>query len=67
MCAVKQDKKNKEEDEHVCGEVCEVYSRCTGYYRPVANWNLGKQEEFKERKRFVVPTNYKPNCNCGDN
>jgi len=67
MCAVKQDKKNKE-DEHVCGEVCEVYSRCTGYYRPVANWNLGKQEEFKERKRFVVPTNYRPNCKgCGDN
>jgi anaerobic ribonucleoside-triphosphate reductase len=28
----------------------EVYSRVVGYYRPVANWNDGKKEEFKERK-----------------
>ena len=39
-----------------CGEKCEVYSRVTGYFRPVANWNKGKQEEFKERKTYkVVP------------
>lgn len=57
----------KEKDEHICGEPCSIFSRVTGYYRPVENWNIGKQEEFKERKRFVVPTNYKPNCNCGDN
>lgn len=37
-----------------CGEKCEVYSRVTGYFRPVANWNKGKQEEFKERKTFKV-------------
>ena len=43
----------KEKDEHVCGEKCECYSRVTGYYRPVQNWNKGKQEEFKERKRFI--------------
>lgn len=30
----------------------EVYSRCCGYYRPVDNWNLGKQQEFKERNGF---------------
>jgi len=33
---------------------CEVYSRVVGYYRPVQSWNLGKQEEFKQRKEFVV-------------
>ena len=33
---------------------CEVYSRVVGYYRPVQSWNLGKQEEFKHRKEFVV-------------
>ena len=38
-----------------CGAVCEVYSRCCGYFRPVANWNKGKKEEFKERKVFHVP------------
>ena len=30
-----------------CNEKCEVYSRVTDYSRPVANWNKGKQEEFK--------------------
>ena len=29
---------------------CEVYSRVVGYFRPVQNWNNGKQQEFKERK-----------------
>lgn len=28
----------------------EVYSRVVGYYRPVANWNDGKREEFEDRK-----------------
>ena len=37
-----------------CGEKCEVYSRVTGYFRPVANWNKGKQEEFKDRKAYRV-------------
>ena len=27
----------------------EVYSRVVGYYRPVKNWNIGKQQEFKDR------------------
>jgi len=35
-----------------CGSLCEVYSRITGYYRPVQNWNDGKQEEFRLRKTF---------------
>ena len=37
-----------------CGEACEVYSRVTGYFRPVSNWNKGKQEEFNNRKMFEV-------------
>ncbi|MEG1880868.1 MAG: anaerobic ribonucleoside-triphosphate reductase [Oscillospiraceae bacterium] len=37
-----------------CGERCEVYSRVCGYFRPVSNWNKGKQEEFKDRKVFKV-------------
>ena len=31
---------------------CEVYSRVVGYLRPVNQWNLGKQQEFKDRKVF---------------
>ena len=37
-----------------CGEETEVYSRITGYYRPVKNWNAGKTEEFKERKLYDI-------------
>ena len=37
-----------------CGEKTEVYSRITGYYRPVQNWNDGKSAEFKERKTYSV-------------
>ncbi|MST99683.1 hypothetical protein FYJ85_21875 [Victivallaceae bacterium BBE-744-WT-12] len=37
-----------------CGAICEVFSRVCGYFRPVTNWNKGKQEEFKERKVFEV-------------
>ncbi len=36
----------------VCGEKAEVYSRITGYYRPVQNWNDGKAQEFKDRKVY---------------
>lgn len=38
----------------ICGEKTEVYSRITGYYRPVQNWNDGKAEEFKNRKTYDV-------------
>lgn len=31
---------------------CEVYSRVVGYYRPVQNWNVGKKQEFKERRYY---------------
>ena len=35
-----------------CGEKTEVFSRVVGYFRPVANWNEGKKEEFKDRKEY---------------
>ena len=35
-----------------CGKVTEVYSRITGYYRPVQNWNDGKAQEYKERLEY---------------
>lgn len=37
-----------------CGEPAEVYSRITGYYRPVQNWNDGKTQEYKNRKLYDV-------------
>ena len=37
-----------------CGESAEVYSRITGYYRPVQNWNAGKTQEYKERREYVI-------------
>ncbi|MBR3780121.1 MAG: ribonucleoside triphosphate reductase [Clostridia bacterium] len=37
-----------------CGETTEVYSRITGYYRPVQNWNDGKSQEYKERKVYNI-------------
>jgi len=37
-----------------CGEKTEVYSRITGYYRPVQNWNDGKSQEFKDRKVYAL-------------
>ncbi len=39
-----------------CGEETEVYSRITGYYRPIKNWNTGKTKEYSMRK------NYDLNC-----
>lgn len=37
-----------------CGEKTEVYSRITGYYRPVQNWNDGKAHEFKDRRTYNI-------------
>ncbi len=37
-----------------CGKKTEVYSRITGYYRPVQNWNDGKAQEFKQRKLYNI-------------
>ena len=37
-----------------CGRVCEVWSRITGYYRPVQNWNDGKVQEYAHRKEYEL-------------
>ena len=37
-----------------CGAKAEVYSRITGYYRPVQNWNEGKSQEYKNRKLYDI-------------
>ncbi|MDE7298278.1 MAG: ribonucleoside triphosphate reductase [Lachnospiraceae bacterium] len=37
-----------------CGGVTEVYSRITGYYRPVQNWNAGKAQEYRNRKTYDI-------------
>lgn len=33
---------------------CEIYSRVVGYYQPITQWNLGKREEFKNRRMLNV-------------
>ena len=38
----------------ICGEKTEVYSRITGYYRPVQNWNDGKAQEFRDRRVYDI-------------
>jgi len=38
----------------ICGEETEVYSRVTGYFRPLKCWHRGKLEEFKDRKVYVI-------------
>ena len=40
-----------------CGEKAEIYSRITGYYRPVNNWNDGKAQEFKDRVTYKIDGN----------
>jgi ribonucleoside-triphosphate reductase len=56
----------------ICGKETEVYSRITGYYRPVKNWNDGKLQEFKDRKTYAVHEGEVPalaegdTCHCQD-
>ncbi len=54
-----------------CGAQTEVYSRITGYYRPVRNWNDGKSQEYKDRKLYDIENSVmkkkgeKAECDCG--
>ena len=41
-----------------CGANTEVYSRITGYYRPVQNWNAGKTQEYRERREYKVESSH---------
>lgn len=45
-----------------CGEKAEVYSRITGYYRPVQNWNDGKAQEFKDRRTYNIGASKLTHC-----
>ena len=38
----------------ICGKPTEVWSRITGYYRPVQNWNDGKAKEFEDRQEYSI-------------
>ena len=53
-----------------CGEETEVYSRITGYYRPVKNWNDGKAKEYEMRKEYDIKNHCEchkgEECTCGD-
>lgn len=51
------DSKEREPGEKVIP--CEVFSRIVGYYRRVDQWNIGKKEEFRERKEFRIPKEMK--------
>ncbi len=43
-----------------CGQKTEIYSRITGYYRPVGNWNEGKAQEFRDRRLYDVSPSQVP-------
>lgn len=47
----------------ICGKTTEVYSRITGYYRPVQNFNDGKAQEFKDRKVYDIAGSMKRRFN----
>ena len=54
--AKKQDLEVLEEElknKQICD--CEIYSRVVGYFRPVKQWNPGKQAEWSDRKKYAVP------------
>lgn len=42
-----------------CGKDAEVWTRVVGFHRPVQSWNLGKKEEFKDRREFSVEKSLK--------
>jgi len=47
----------------LCGKTTEVYSRITGYYRPIQNWNDGKSQEYKDRKVYDIENSVlRPDC-----
>ena len=49
----------------ICGKEAEVYSRITGYYRPVKNWNAGKVQEFRQRKTYEIKEGQMPHASEG--
>jgi len=50
-----------------CGKETEIYSRITGYYRPVKNWNAGKTQEYKMRKVYDLENSHlNGKCSCSN-
>jgi hypothetical protein len=43
-------------DRNLCEGSASTYSRITGYYRPVQNWNQGKREEYRQRVEYELKT-----------
>ena len=50
----------------ICGKGAEVYSRITGYYRPVQNWNEGKTQEYKNRTTYNLTGSAPKKTETGD-
>ncbi len=48
---------SKTKTEKTCSAQTEVFSRVCGFYRPVRNWNIGKVEEFRQR-RMIDPVSF---------
>ena len=49
----KEQNELREMFKNIKGTACEVWSRIVGYFRPIAEWNPGKKEEFKNRINFA--------------
>ena len=43
----------------------EVYSRVTGYIRPLSAWNMGKQQEYKDRSFMKIMNQNEEKERCG--
>jgi len=54
MMSIESNKSEQKQENTTSQNEChvEVFSRVTGFYRPVQQWNPGKEEEFKDRKKF---------------
>ena len=48
----------------ICGKSTEVYSRITGYYRPIQNWNEGKRFEYALRRPYALSPEQNTRSNC---
>ena len=48
-----------------CGQDNEVYTRIVGYFRPIKNWNAGKQEEFRDRLEYMEKKALEKPIKCG--
>ena len=52
MTCQNEDCSSNKNSKNACNKKTEVYSRIVGYFRPIQNWNIGKKQEFEDRKEF---------------